>query len=183
MIKRVRQFWRAIKAKLTVEDKVFIDKYLNDEEQKLFFAMRVYDQRHVLNVAYTAQRIKKQEQYKNIDDDLLIRACLLHDVGRTAEDICLMDKVINVLLGKFLPQKSKRWASMAKGLKANKAKSFWQKRRYALYIYYNHAQLGAEKLNELGLNDIAEIIRYHHDNIDNKACSELQILCLADSLN
>lgn len=36
MIKRIRQFWRAIKAKLTVEDKVFIDKYLNDEEQKLF---------------------------------------------------------------------------------------------------------------------------------------------------
>ena len=27
MIKRIRQFWRAIKAKLTVEDKVFIDKY------------------------------------------------------------------------------------------------------------------------------------------------------------
>ena len=32
MIKRIRQFWRAIKAKLTVEDKVFIDKYLNDDE-------------------------------------------------------------------------------------------------------------------------------------------------------
>ena len=47
----------------------------------------------------------------------------------------------------------------------------------------NHARLGAEKLNELGLNDIAEIIRYHHDKVDCKACSELQILCLADSLN
>ena len=35
MIKRIRQFWRAIKAKLTVEDKVFIDKYLNDEEHFL----------------------------------------------------------------------------------------------------------------------------------------------------
>ena len=65
MIKRIRQFWRAIKAKLTVEDKVFIDKYINDEEQKLFFAMRVYDQRHVLNVAYTAQKIIEQKQYEN----------------------------------------------------------------------------------------------------------------------
>lgn len=37
MIKRIRQFWRAIKAKLTVEDEVFIDKYLNDEEQKIIF--------------------------------------------------------------------------------------------------------------------------------------------------
>lgn len=183
MIKRIRQFWRAIKAKLTVEDKVFIDKYLNDEEQKLFFAMRVYDQRHVLNVAYTAQKIIEQKQYENIDYNLLIRACLLHDIGRTAKDICLMDKVTSVLLGKFLPQKSKQWANRAEKLKLNKSKSFWQKRRYALYIYYNHARLGAEKLNELGFNDIAEIIRYHHEKVDCKVCSELQILCLADSLN
>lgn len=113
----------------------------------------------------------------------MIRACLLHDVGRTAKDICLMDKVTSVLLGKFLPQKSKQWANRAEKLKLNKEKSFWQKRRYALYIYYNHAQLGAEKLSGLGLNNIAEIIRYHHDKVDCKACSELQILCLADSLN
>ena len=73
--------------------------------------------------------------------------------------------------------------SATKPTLANKSKSFWQKRRYALYIYYNHAQLGAEKLNELGLNDIAEIIRYHHEKVDCKACGELQILCLADSLN
>ena len=37
MIKRIRQFWRAIKAKLTVEDKVFIDKYLNDEMREIEF--------------------------------------------------------------------------------------------------------------------------------------------------
>ena len=74
-------------------------------------------------------------------------------------------------------------ANRAEKLKLNKSKSFWQKRRYALYIYYNHARLGAEKLNELGLNDIAEIIRYHHEKVDCKACGELQILCLADSLN
>ena len=105
MIKRIRQFWRAIKAKLTVEDEVFIDKYLNDEEQKLFFAMQVYDQRHVLNVAHTAKKIIEQNQYENIDYNLLIRACLLHDVGRTAKDICLMDKVTSVLLGKIFTTK------------------------------------------------------------------------------
>lgn len=57
----------------------------------------------------------------------MIRACLLHDVGRTAKDICLMDKVTSVLLGKFLPQKSKQWANRAEKLKLNKEKSFWQK--------------------------------------------------------
>lgn len=38
-----------------------------------------------------------------------------------------MDKVTSVLLGKFLPQKSKQWASEAEKLKLNKSKSFWQK--------------------------------------------------------
>ena len=51
------------------------------------------------------KKIIEQNQYENIDYNLLIRACLLHDVGRTAKDICLMDKVTSVLLGKFLPQK------------------------------------------------------------------------------
>lgn len=105
MIKRIRQFLRAIKAKLTNDDIIFINKYLNKKEQNLFFAMRVYDQRHVLNVAYTAQEIVKKNKYENIDYNLLIRACLLHDVGRTAKDICLMDKVISVLLGKIFTTK------------------------------------------------------------------------------
>lgn len=38
-----------------------------------------------------------------------------------------MDKVTSVLLGKFLPQKSKQWANRAEKLKLNKEKSFWQK--------------------------------------------------------
>lgn len=36
MIKRIRQFWRAIKAKLTVEDEVFIDKYLMMKNKNYF---------------------------------------------------------------------------------------------------------------------------------------------------
>ena len=75
------------------------------KNKNYFFAMRVYDQRHVLNVAYTAQKIIEQNQYENIDCNLLIRACLLHDIGRTAKDICLMDKVTSVLLGKFFTTK------------------------------------------------------------------------------
>ena len=51
-----------------------------------------------------------------------------------------------------------------------------------IFITIMH-NLVLKKLNELGLNDIAEIIRYHHEKVDCKACGELQILCLADSLN
>lgn len=64
----------------------------------------------------------------------MIRACLLHDVGRTAKDICLMDKVTSVLLGKFLPQKSKQWASEAEKLKLNKSKVFGKKKICFVYL-------------------------------------------------
>lgn len=107
MIRRVKQFWRAIKAKITDEDKLFIGKYLNEEEQKLFFNMQVFDQRHSLNVAYTAGLIIKEQKIEDIDEDLLFKACLLHDIARTKQDICLGDKVVNVLISKIAPKKVK----------------------------------------------------------------------------
>lgn len=183
MWQRIIQFWRAINAKIKFEDKVFIEKYLNEQEQNLFFAMRIYDQRHVVNVAYTANEIINKECILDINKNLLIRACLLHDVGRTAQDICLFDKIINVLLAKFLPQKSKQWSENAQKLQGISPRSFWQKRKFAVFIYYNHAQLGAEKLEKIGLVEIANIIRYHHSLFNDNMKKELQILCRADSLN
>lgn len=182
MIQRIRQFIRAINAKITSEDIEFVNKFLNDQEKKLFFSMQVFDQRHVLNVAYTAKRFIQEQEVK-VDEFLLMRACLLHDVGRNAKDICLADKVINVLVSKLLPKQSLKWAKNAQPLGKLKYKSFWQKRRYALYIYFYHAQIGAELLQRMGLYEIAEIIREHHNCLTENACVELQILCKADSLN
>lgn len=177
MIKRVRQFWRAINAHLTEEDYIYIRSKLNDDEQKLFFAMRIYDQRHVLNVAHTALDLSKN--YADVDINLLERACLLHDVGRTAQDICLMDKVFAVLIHKFMPNFAKKLAEQNN----DEAKSFWQKRTHALYIYEHHAEIGATKLRAIGLNKIADIIRYHHATPKKSDRVELKILQQADSLN
>ena len=60
-MKRILQFWRAMTAHLNTADFEFINMYLNDEEKNLFFAMRLYDQRHVLNVAYTARRLAQKD--------------------------------------------------------------------------------------------------------------------------
>ena len=183
MIQRIRQFVRAINAKITKEDIEFVNYFLTEQEQKLFFAMRVFDQRHVLNVAYTAKKIVQKNSIKSIDEFLLMKACLLHDVGRKAEYICLADKVINVLISKFLPKQSLKWARRAQALGKIKHRSFWQKRKYALYIYFYHAQIGAELLNDMGLYEIAEIISEHHKLLTSNVSIELQILCEADSLN
>ena len=165
-MKRILQFWRAMTAHLNTADFEFINMYLNDEEKNLFFAMRLYDQRHVLNVAYTARRLAQKDGGSI-------------NVGRTAEDIFLFDKVFAVLLDKYLPKTAHKLAKYNN----SRNRSFWKKRRHALFIYYHHAAIGAEKLQKIKLYDIAEIIKYHHAPPKYGDCRELIILRKADSLN
>ena len=186
MLQRVRQFYRAVFASIDEKDRAFISRYLDEKGQKLFFSMQIYDQRHVLNVAYTAQALV-QDLMKdcliiNIDKNLLIKSCLLHDIGRNAEDFCLLDKVINVLMAYFLPNLSRMLAQKA-SLYKNAKRNFFKRRQYALYIYYNHAQIGAEILMDNNMKEIAELVRYHHDLPKENEREELKILRRADELN
>ena len=181
IIQRIKQFWRAVNASLNAADTAFVKDNLNEVQQRLFFSMNVFDQRHVLNTAYTALKIQRAEQLP-LDEELLIRACLLHDIARTKADICIWDKVANVLLAHFAPQQAKRIANTAASLK-DEHRGFWARRRYAVYIYYRHAQLGAAKLRMLGMDDIAAVIEHHHDTEKSSDSPELHILRRADSLN
>ena len=79
--RRVRQFFRALTAKISADDGIYISTHLSGDEQKLFFAMSIVDQFHSLNVAYTIERLVIEDK-KNIDREFLIRCALLHDVGR-----------------------------------------------------------------------------------------------------
>lgn len=181
IIQRIKQFWRAVNASLNADDTAFVKANLNEMQQRLFFSMNVFDQRHVLNTAYTALNIQRAEQLP-LDEELLIRACLLHDIARTSEAICLWDKVANVLLAHFAPRQAKRIASAAASLQ-NEHRNFWARRRYAVYIYYRHAHLGAAKLRSLGMDDIAAVIEHHHDAEKYGDSPELCVLRRADRLN
>lgn len=178
MIQRIKQFYRAVTAHINNEDLKFINTYLNKNEQNLFFSMHVYDQRHVLNVAYTAQNLIRFDR-GSVNKRLLIKSCLLHDTGRTAKDISLWDKVFAVLLDKYLSKIAHKIAKYNN----NPDRSFFDKRRHALFIYYNHAYISGEKLQNIGLCEIAEIVKYHHSPPRAGDCQELIILRKADSLN
>ena len=54
MIKRLKQFYRAITAKITDADKVWLAEKLSPAAQELFYAMHEADQYHAINVAKTA---------------------------------------------------------------------------------------------------------------------------------
>ena len=172
---RVGQFLRAMRAGVTAEDLAFMEAHLPPQARPLFLAMHVADQRHVLNVAYTALELAKD--VSGVDRELLLRCCLLHDVGRVRGTLDVWGKVWTVLADKFLPTRTRL------ALEKEQAGSLWQKPGYALYVHRSHPEIGAAKLEKLGLVREAEIIRLHHKPEAPGDAEELKILRRADALN
>ena len=50
MIQRVKQFYRAVTAQITPEDRQWVAESLPPAAQKLFYAMHPADQYHAINV-------------------------------------------------------------------------------------------------------------------------------------
>lgn len=165
----------AITARIDVSDKTFIAKYLSTAEAKFFYNMNLPDQRHALNVAYTALELAGEQ--KQVDQELLIKCALLHDVGKIKGDVSTADKIITVILDKATPAWAKSWGRQGRGGKLANL-------RHAVYIYYHHAARGAAMLCEAGMPpQLTEIIAKHHEAPTVGEPSELTLLRTADNLN
>ena len=175
MLKRVKQVFFAFTAKITDKDKKFIQCNLSSAESKLFWQMNLPDQYHALNVCYTALRLISDRSCR-INQQKIIKCCLLHDIGKEKGDVSTIDKIIAVLLYKFVPNLAKTFQKQGKG-------NVLQNLRHALFIYDHHAQIGYQKLMANGQKEIAEIIMKHHDKQKNDDCMELLLLREADELN
>ncbi len=170
MWRRIRQFFAACTAFITKKDREFIAQYLNAEEQSLFFRMNKATQKHCLKVAITVADPCFQKDFPIERRPYLIRAALLHDVGKSLSDINVFIKTLFVLYKKYFPQ-----VVIDEG--------FFQARDeilrplyYALYVCANHAPLGAQLLNEAGIdNNIVRIVASHHQaNCDDQGIRTLQ---------
>ena len=167
MFRRVKQFSRAMTAQVTPDDGKYIAAHLSPEEQELFFAMSTEDQCHSLNTAYTIERLVIEDK-QGIDREFLIRCALLHDVGRVDGDLSTFGKVFTVLVSGIAPGVADNLE-----LKGNRQ----------LYIYRHHAEIGARKLQQLGLYREAKIVAKHHSPPSPDDPYELKLLRLADSEN
>jgi len=154
MFNRVKQVVAALTARITLEDQVFVSRYLTTAEQKLFWGMNLPDQRHVLNVAQTALQLAQYQQ--KLDVNLLVKCALLHDVGKTKGDVSTIDKIITVMGHKLLPGWAKQWGRLGRG---NKLANI----RHAFYIYYHHGERSSTMLKEIDSNSqMVEIVARHH---------------------
>lgn len=175
MLNRVRQVLAALTAKVTDTDEQFINKHLLAQEQVLFWRMNLPDQRHALNVAYTALQLAQQQP--NADLNILVKSALLHDVGKVKGDVSTFDKILTVMAHKIIGKQVKLWGKPGRGSKLANL-------RHAVYTYFYHPQRSAELLNSIDEDPlIVEIVSKHHKAPAENDPPELRILRMADNMN
>lgn len=173
MMKRIRQFFHAVFAEVSTEDKAFLEQNLGMEQQALFFNMSVPDQCHALRTAHTAIALAENTAEK-LDLPLLTRCALLHDVGRRDGEFGIFWKCFAVLFAVLFPSQSQAYGDNAHddGVLHRK-----------MHVYYHHAEIGADMLLREGFTAEAEIVGKHHKTPAEDDPPELRILRMADEMN
>lgn len=148
MIKKIRyrvwQFWQSLKRAPGPVEWQAAQSVLSPAELTLFRQLAVPDQNHSFRVLQTLQGADSADQ------DLL-KAALLHDIGKSLHPLRRWERIFAVLLGAFLPGVAVKWGNMEpRGL------------RRALVVIHQHPVWGAELLEEVGSSRrVIELVRYH----------------------
>lgn len=173
MFYRIKQFYSAITAAVPDEETDFISEYLSPQEEIFFYEMSIVDQRHALDVSH---HICELLQIAGLleSERKLIRAALLHDVGKRHGDLTVLDRSLIVLLERFFPGRVARWAVRGRG-------GFIQNRRHAFYVAKYHGIIGAEWLEKIDCpQEVIDLVRDHH--LTDIKDWRMQILQEADGL-
>ncbi len=184
MLYRMKQFFNGIFAQGAEGEEVeLLREALPEEGMRLFFQMNKADQRHALNVLKTAQSLLQdagtgQQNVIQAEEarKLLVRCCLLHDVGRGYE-MGPVRKSLAVLLDSLFPNWAREYGR-------NAAAGYLGK---ILQRYYQHAAIGSEMLRKQGLTEEAKIVELHHQEgfggLDEQQKMILLVLKQADNRN
>lgn len=183
LIKRTRQFLRALITEITPADLVIVKQHLNHSEQILFFNMDPAIQKHCVNTALTVLNMPVERTGTN--RPILIKAALLHDMGKTMGSIKLWDRVCYVLAKKVSGKLVHKLASPSNTNDTGPGHSSPLARfRNAFYGHLHHPELGAKLAAQAGLDEnIVYLLRHHHDITKAEDSKELAALMKADELN
>jgi putative nucleotidyltransferase with HDIG domain len=140
---RAQQFFAALRARVSAEERAMVAAALTPAELSLFEAMPAYDQRHCLDVHHTLATAGHA-------DPLLLRAAIFHDCGK------LDDR------GRPMPL---AWYVAATLLKRIPPLYLVAARLCSpVAIYADHARRGAQMAQAAGSPPaIVEAIRHYHD--------------------
>lgn len=168
---RAKQFFQTISASpLSADTQNQIEALLTPKEFELFNRYSRSDGQHAYRVLCTLQ-------HSNHTQTDLMKAALLHDIGKTRVHLSVWDRIVAVLGMNFFPQRAKRWA-------IGELDS-WQR---PFVVKTQHAAWGAEMAAAAGCSTLtANLIRRHQDIIaphpKNEEDKLLALLQWADDQN
>lgn len=181
---RVAQFARALAGVkgLDGEEEKWMQQRLAPYEEALFRQMSPIDQKHAIGVA---RRIGDIARRRGIWDGeeirVLVRAALLHDIGKIAGDIGLFDRVAIVLVKRLAPSLARTLVERGKyDLESGSSKGSWRTGLCrAFYAQAVHAERGAALAELVGVEEaVVRLIRHHHDSHEGDRL--LEVLAEAD---
>ena len=165
---RIKQFIWGFTSLFKEVDYTYINKFLNEEEIKIFNKLKHNDKHHCIRVCKDSIKMRNNLNI-NIDMYKLGRAALLHDVGKSIKHLSLVEKSTVVLLDKFTKGRIKKFNNIKQ-----------------IDIYYNHPKIGREILIKNGFEkdkELLDVVRYHHNlNIDEEN-KMLNIIKICDNKN
>lgn len=146
-----------------------VDRFLNEPEKTLFYQMAPWDQWHAVHVA--GRVISETAENGKVRLMVLVKACLLHDVGKVKGYAGFMLRLLVSFIRRVLP-----------GYRAKHAQRDGGRLAHALYVDLVHPDRGAYMAVSVGISpEVAELIRRHHDTPLTSDSAELELLRRADS--
>ncbi|MCR3758849.1 HD domain-containing protein [Clostridium felsineum] len=139
IVERINQFFKYVYSYVDDDDKLYIEKYLNSREKELFYKLSIHEQKHAVNVA--------RDVDKRCSEEDMIKAALLHDIGKIYIKLNLIDKSILVILDFISKGKLKKFSKIKK-----------------VYCHYNHSYIGYCMLKELENEEVLFLVKNHHNN-------------------
>jgi hypothetical protein len=149
---RIRQFWRAWRARPAPADLEHACRLLSPAEYALFLRLQPGEQAHSLHVL-------AQLEQRGDDDPNLLAAALLHDVGKIRYPLHLWERALIVLAHWLLPRQSRRWGQVPSSMATG-----WHK---AFLVAEHHPAWGAELAAQAGSPErTIALIRRHQQPVD-----------------
>lgn len=168
---RAWQFWQSLNRPPDQEEWKKAEAILTPPELELFEGLPVPDQNHSLRVLRTL------EAEGETDPDLL-KAALLHDIGKTLHPLRRWERIFAVLLSGTLPATAADWGARApRGV------------HRPLVVVHKHPIWGAELAQKAGSSQrVIWLIRHHETEdltglLDRAGVELLEKLQQADNLN